>query len=148
VEEGDIAEESFSGEVTPREVIRAYNRSYHSTITTTPFELLFGVKPRLPSFPAPEIERQHYGESFAAERLQILQHACKIANQNATEQGTKYKLNYDTKAAPHKFTIGQKIFLTDTTAIGKNSKLSPFGQALLKSLTSMTTMLKLKLRTN
>jgi transposase InsO family protein len=27
----------------------AYNTSYHSTIATTPFELLFGVKPRLPS---------------------------------------------------------------------------------------------------
>jgi hypothetical protein len=47
----------------------AYNTSYHSTIATTPFELLFGVKPRLPSLPAPEIERVHYGEGFAAERL-------------------------------------------------------------------------------
>jgi hypothetical protein len=61
----------------------AYNTSYPSTIATTPFEFLFGVKPRLPSLPAPEIECQHYGESFAAERLQILQHACKVANQNA-----------------------------------------------------------------
>jgi hypothetical protein len=34
----------------------AYNTSYHSTIATTPFKLLFGVKPRLPSFPVPEIE--------------------------------------------------------------------------------------------
>jgi hypothetical protein len=34
----------------------AYNTSYHSTIATTPFELLFGVHPRLPSLPAPEIQ--------------------------------------------------------------------------------------------
>ena len=34
----------------------AYNTSYHSTIATTPFELLFGVRPRLPSLPAPEIQ--------------------------------------------------------------------------------------------
>jgi hypothetical protein len=73
----------------------AYNTSYHSTIATTPFELLFGVKPRLPSLPAPEIERAHYGESFAAERLQILQHARKMAHETATEQGKKYKFNYD-----------------------------------------------------
>jgi hypothetical protein len=53
----------------------AYNTSYHSTIATTPFELLFGVKPRLPSLPAPEFECHHYGESFAAERLQMLQEA-------------------------------------------------------------------------
>jgi hypothetical protein len=45
----------------------AYNTSYHSTIATTPFELLFGVKPRLPSLPAPDIEHHHYGESIAAE---------------------------------------------------------------------------------
>jgi hypothetical protein len=34
----------------------AYNTSYHSTIATTPFEVLFGVNPRLPSLPAPEIK--------------------------------------------------------------------------------------------
>jgi hypothetical protein len=28
----------------------SYNTSYHSTIATTPFELLFGERPRLPSF--------------------------------------------------------------------------------------------------
>jgi hypothetical protein len=103
----------------------AYNTSYHSTIATTPFELLFGVKPRLPSLPAPEIKRQHYGESFAAERLQILQQTRKLAHETATEQGKKYKFNCNSKAAPHKFKIGQKIFLNDSTALGKNSKLSP-----------------------
>jgi transposase InsO family protein len=50
----------------------AYNTSYHSTIATTPFELLFGVRPRLPSLPAPDIQRVHYGESFPAKRLQML----------------------------------------------------------------------------
>jgi len=35
----------------------SYNTSYHSTIATTPFELLFGTKPRLPSFPNPDIQR-------------------------------------------------------------------------------------------
>jgi Integrase core domain len=29
----------------------SYNTSYHSTIATTPFKLLFGEKPRLPYFP-------------------------------------------------------------------------------------------------
>jgi hypothetical protein len=47
----------------------AHNTSYQSTIATTPFEFLFGVKPKLPSLPAPDIERDHYGETIAAERL-------------------------------------------------------------------------------
>ena len=60
-----------------------YNTSYHSTIVTTPFEILFGVRPRLQSLPAPEIQRQHYGESLLAERLQLLQHASRIACKQA-----------------------------------------------------------------
>jgi hypothetical protein len=51
----------------------SYNTSYHSTISTTPFELLFGTKPRLPSFPNPDIQKVHYGESTLAEQYQILQ---------------------------------------------------------------------------
>jgi hypothetical protein len=103
----------------------AYNTSYHSTIATTPFELLFGVKPRLPSLPAPEIERHHYGESFAAERLQMLHQARKLARQIAHDQGEKYKNSYDQNSAQHNFAIGQKVWLSDTTSIGKNAKLAP-----------------------
>jgi hypothetical protein len=103
----------------------AYNTSYHSTIATTPFELLFGIKPRLPSLPAPDIERHHYGESIAAERFQMLQHARKLAQQTAAEQGEKYKNQYDKLASPHKFQIGQKVWLSDSTSIGKNAKLTP-----------------------
>jgi hypothetical protein len=63
----------------------------------------------------------------------LQQYACKSCNMLARLQikmprnkvSKKYKLNYDTKAAQHKFLIGQQIFLSDTTAIGKNSKLSP-----------------------
>ncbi len=103
----------------------AYNTSHHSTIAKTEFELLFGVKPRLPSLSAPEIKRHHYGESFAAERLQMLHQAWKLAQQTATEQGEKYKNSYDQKSAQHKFAIGQKVWLSDTTSIGKNAKLAP-----------------------
>ncbi len=103
----------------------AYNTSYHSTIATMPFELLFGVRPRLPSLPAPEIQQHHYGESFPAERLQLLQHARQLARQNAEQQGLKYKLSFDQTAVPHKFKIDQKVWLSDTTALGKNPKLTP-----------------------
>jgi hypothetical protein len=37
----------------------SYNTSYHSTITTTPFELLFGEKARLQSFPKEAINDSH-----------------------------------------------------------------------------------------
>jgi hypothetical protein len=80
----------------------AYNTSYHSTTATMPFELLFGVRPRLP-----------------------LQHAHQLARKNAEQQGLKYKLSFDQTAAPHKFKVDQKVWLSDTTALGKNPKLTP-----------------------
>jgi hypothetical protein len=123
-----------------------YNTSYHSTIATTPFELLFGIKPRLPLLPAPDIERHPYSETFDAEYLQMLQKACKLAQQAAADQGEKYKLSYDKKLAAHKFSIGQKVWLSETTSIGKNAKLS--GLVHMRLLTSMTTMQNCKLKTN
>ncbi len=39
-------------------------------------------------------------------------------------QGEKYKTNFDVKAAIHKFKIGQRVWLSETTSIGKNAKLS------------------------
>jgi Integrase core domain len=64
----------------------SYNTSYHSTIATTPFELLFGEKARLPSFPNEDIQKVHYGETTAAERFNLLQKLRKIAHENATSR--------------------------------------------------------------
>jgi hypothetical protein len=103
----------------------AYNTSYHYTTAMTPFELLFGIRPRLPSLPAPEIQCQHYGESFPAECLQLMQHAHQVARQTAENQGLKYKPSFDQTAVPHNFKIDQNVWLSDTTALGKNPKLTP-----------------------
>ncbi len=51
----------------------SYNTSYHSTIATTPFELLFGEKARLPSFPDEDIQQIHYRETSAADHFNLLQ---------------------------------------------------------------------------
>jgi hypothetical protein len=67
----------------------SYNTSYHSTIATTPFELLFGEKVRLPSFPNKDIQQIHYSETSAAERLNFLQKLRAKVNQFATEHGQK-----------------------------------------------------------
>jgi Integrase core domain len=51
----------------------SYNTSYHSTIATTPFELLFGEKARLPSFPSEDIQKVNYGKTSEAEGFNLLQ---------------------------------------------------------------------------
>jgi hypothetical protein len=55
----------------------------------------------------------------------MLHQARKLAHQTANEQGEKYKNSYDKNIALHTFAIGQKVWLSDTTSIGKNAKLAP-----------------------
>jgi hypothetical protein len=51
-----------------------------------------------------------------------------------------------TKLAEHKFAIGQKIWLSDTTSIGKNAKLSPnwIGPYEIVDVNDTNTKLKIK----
>lgn len=112
----------------------SYNTSYHSTIATTPFELLFGVKARLPSFPNPDIQKIHYGENFASERMNILNKARQLAHQHAQMKGSIYKAAHDANARPHKFKVGQKVLLKEMNFLNKNAKLSPKWQGPYKIL--------------
>jgi hypothetical protein len=75
----------------------SYNTSCQSTITATPFELLFGEKACLTSFPNEDIQQIHYGETSAVERFNFLQKLRAKAHQFATDQGQKSKDNFDKK---------------------------------------------------
>jgi hypothetical protein len=103
----------------------SYNTSYHSTIATTPFELLFGEKARLPSFPNEDIQKVHYGETSAAERFNLLQKLRKLAHDNAAANGEKTKEQYDKKSMPHDFQIGDKVLIANDFDTTKNPKLVP-----------------------
>jgi len=87
----------------------SYNTSYHSTILITPFELLYGMKPRTPSIPGQDVQRKFYGESFVAEQHQILQKARQIAKENMEEKQKEYKVQHDKKSKVHDFSMGQKV---------------------------------------
>jgi hypothetical protein len=110
----------------------SYNTSYHSTIATTPFELLFGERPRLPSFPNPEKQRMHYGESAAAERYQLLQKIRFLAKNIASEQNDKIKDNFDKSALPHDFKPNDLVWFEEFAPLGKNPKLTPKWQGPAK----------------
>ncbi len=103
----------------------SYNTSYHSTIATAPFKLLFGEKARLPSFPNEDIQQIHYGETSAAERFNLLQKLRAKGHQSATEQGLKSKSTFDKNTVPHKFKIGDKVLISNNFYVGKNPKLAP-----------------------
>ena len=123
----------------------AYNTSYHSTIATTPFELLYGMKARTPSLPGQDVQRKFYGESFASERLQILQKAREIAKEHMDAKQGEYKFQHDKKSQPHDFSIGQQVWYAQTDFLGKNRKLAPkwLGPALLIEVNESVGKIKL-----
>ena len=123
----------------------SYNTSYHSTTHTTPYELLYGMKPRTPSLPAADIQRKFYGESFASERLQILQKAREIAKQNIESSQIKYKEQHDKHAQNHDFSIGQQVWYSQTDFLKVNRKLAPkwIGPAIIVEINKSVAKLKL-----
>ncbi len=110
----------------------SYNTSYHSTIATMPFELLFGERPRLPSFPNPEIQRLHYSESTSAKRYQLLQKIQFLARNIANGNSAKIKDNFDKSTFPHGFQINDLVWFEDFAPLGKNPKLTPKWQGPAK----------------
>jgi hypothetical protein len=119
-----------------------YNSSYHSTIATTPFELLFGEKARLLSFPNEDIQQINYGETSAAERFNLLQKLQAKVHQSATEHGLKSKATFGKNTVPHQFRIGDKVLISNDFYVGKDPKLALHLQGQEKLLTLMTLTLK------
>ncbi len=109
-----------------------YITSYHSTIVTTPFELVFGTKPQLPSFPNPDIKRVHYGESTSAESYQLLQKNRFLAKNIANTNQQTIRNNFDKNAMPDSFNIDDLVWYEDFATLGKNPKLTPKWQGPAK----------------
>jgi hypothetical protein len=103
----------------------SYNMSYHSTIATTPFEILFGNKPCLPSFPNLDIQRVHDRESTSAEHYQLLHKIRFIAKNIANENQDTSKTNFDKNALLHSFNINDLVCYKYFASLGKNPKLTP-----------------------
>jgi hypothetical protein len=91
-------------------------------MTPSLFKLLLGEKAWLPSFPNEDIQKIHYGETSAAESFNLLQKLQKIAHEKATTNGQKTKEQYDKKAFPHTFQIGDKVLIANDFDTTKNSK--------------------------
>jgi len=71
-----------------------------------------------------------------------------VARQHAEAQGIKYKQNFDSTTAPHSFKLDQKVWLSDTTALGKNPKLTPKWLGPYKIVDLNDNNAKLEIKTN
>ena len=60
----------------------SYNTSFHRSIKSSPFFLTFGMEPRLPTLPTPDLHRKFYGESTTDDIIRKLLFAQEVARQN------------------------------------------------------------------
>ena len=89
------------------------------------------MKPRLPSFPVEELQRINYGKGFVALRMQLLQQARRMAEQNSGEASQKSKENHGRPATTHNFQMGDTVLIDNQLFVSKNKKFSPMWIGIL-----------------
>jgi hypothetical protein len=103
----------------------SYNTSFHRSIKAMPFYLTFGMEPRLPNLPTPDLRRKFYGKSSTDDIIRKLLISRNVARQNNEDALDVARTQYDLKAAPHKFLPQQLVLLDEHSFLHKNQKLAP-----------------------
>lgn len=103
--------------------IHSYNIAIHSTTGYSPYELVFGRKPYIPSLNDAIIDEYYYSDYYTDLRNK-LQHAHLEAQQKIQKAHEKTKTRFDQDTHPTTYRIGEKALLKN---IGKRtlSKLTP-----------------------
>ncbi len=94
----------------------AYNTSVNASTKCTPFEMMYGRKPKLPLdllLPELEMDLELDPENYAANLKKTLQMAYKLAKENSDCRLLKEKLYYDRKSRAAKYEIGDLVLLLD-----------------------------------
>ena len=84
----------------------AHNTSYQSSIASTPFETLYGYKPRIPTSNLEALTSPH---SFVTERMKIFKEAIAFAQADAD------RLDKETLPQVEDFALQQKVMFSETS---------------------------------
>jgi hypothetical protein len=103
----------------------SYNTSFHRTIKTSPFFLTYGMEPRLPTLPTPDLRRKFYGESSTDDLIRKLLLTRDIARRNSEVASDEAEKQFNKTAQPHAFLPDQLVLLDEHSFLAKNQKLAP-----------------------
>ena len=95
----------------------AYNTAVHATTKCTPYELVFGMKPKVPLdllAESPKLELFFNPESYAETIQEELRRAYKRVSEARDLKMDKAKLRYDRKVRAASFNVNDKVWLLDT----------------------------------
>jgi len=105
--------------------IFSYNTSVHSTTKYSPFELVYGHLPSLPTALKTTEFRYTY-ETFLDDLKLKLSKSHEIARNNIIANKEKAKERYNIGKTPRTFKIGDNVYLTcEATKLNRSKKLSP-----------------------
>ena len=106
----------------------AYNTAVHSATDTTPFELTYGRKPKVPVdliFSKINLSLHLTPKGYAEETRLTMQECFSRVIANRDTRMEKQKILYDRKCRAANFSVDDTVWLLDTaTKVGKSKKLS------------------------
>ena len=102
-----------------------YNTTPHSATKFSPFELLYGHIPSLPTSIQQPVKTNYTYDDFVANLKQKLQYSNQLARENLFQSKISSKENYDKRNLVRNFNVGDKVLLFDESVRrGRSKKLS------------------------
>lgn len=100
----------------------SYNSSVHKSTNYTPYELLFGSKPYLPSSILQEPKLLYTYDDYVKSLQQRLNVSFKIARENIHNSKVASKNRYDKRGNPVKFKVNDNVYVANKATNPKLSK--------------------------
>lgn len=125
-----------------------YNSTPHSSTQITPFKILYGYDPKLPSSIKDTPNPVYNYEDYVQELRARLQSTYAIARENLLKQKNNSKAYYDKNTAPINFEIGDLVLLKVNTSRKKLEPLyhGPYEIVEINSKENSTILINRKLR--
>ena len=101
----------------------AYNSAVHKATKMTPFQLLYGMNPRTPSFDPNLPDKIYYGEDYVTTLKQRMELARRAAKKNGLVYREKYEEKHNEEAEYNRFKEGDLVLLHRPELAKVNPKL-------------------------
>ena len=115
-------------------LVYSYNATKHESTGFSPFELMFGRKPRLPIDSVFQLDnvQDSYTSDYVKELKERLEATHEIANKALSKARQKQKVQFDKRAKASQITVGDTVLVKILAFEGKHKIADKFEQKIYK----------------